>query len=47
MKAFELTPVGANYPTTVLHATSERAAKNYAQKNGLQIVKEIIKTIIK
>jgi hypothetical protein len=47
MKAFELSPVGANYPTQVLHATSERAANKYAEKNGLRIVRELIQLIIK
>lgn len=46
MKAYELSPVGAPYPTTVLHATSERAAKNYANKNGLQIVRELINNLL-
>lgn len=47
MKAFELSPVGASYPTQILHATSERAANRYADKNGLRIVRELINLIIK
>lgn len=46
MRAFELSPVGANYPTTILHATSERAANRYAEKNGLQIVRELINNLL-
>lgn len=47
MKAFELSPVGAPYPTTILHTTSERAANLYAKKNGLRIVRELINLIVK
>ena len=46
MKTFEIQMVGANL-TETLYATSEKSAIRWAEKNGYNIIKEIVKIIIK
>lgn len=45
MKQFEIQMVGA--PTETLYATSERAARNWANKNGYNVIRELVKIIVK